>query len=99
MRLTQAQQHGIKRLVEETFGPEAQVLVFGSRLQEYRRGGDLDLLIQIAVPTKRPALKSATLAASVSRLLDGRHVDVLLQAPDLRSLPIHRIAASQGVPL
>jgi hypothetical protein len=44
-------------------------------------------------------LKSATLAASVSRLLDGRHVDVLLQAPDLRSLPIHRIAASQGVPL
>ncbi|MBZ5876667.1 nucleotidyltransferase domain-containing protein [Chromohalobacter israelensis] len=99
MRLTQAQQASIKRCVEEIFGTEARVLVFGSRLDDSRRGGDLDLLVQHPHPIERPALTSARLAARISRLLDGRHVDVLLQAPGLKSLPIHHIAESQGAPL
>lgn len=99
MRLTQTQQQSIKQCVEETFGAEARVLVFGSRLDESRRGGDLDLLIQLPDPVERPALTSARLAARFSRLLGGRHVDVLLQAPGLESFPIHHIAESQGAPL
>ncbi len=59
-------------------------------------GGDLDLLIELAEPVTEPALIAARLSAKVSRLIDGRKVDVLLSAPNLMRLPIHEAALREG---
>ena len=99
MRLSRELQHQIKRLALEEFGDRARVIVFGSRVDDTQKGGDLDLLLQLPYPVENPALQAARFSTLVSRLMDGRKVDVLLQAPQLKVLPVHRIAEATGVPL
>lgn len=45
MRLTAQQQATVRATVLETFGADAQVRLFGSRADDNKRGGDIDLLI------------------------------------------------------
>ena len=45
MRLTPLQRDVFKRLSREVFGLEAHLLLFGSRIDEQRRGGDRDLYV------------------------------------------------------
>ena len=99
MRLTSKQQQIIQLAVREHVGLTAQVILFGSRIDETARGGDIDLLVEIAEPVERPAWLAATLAARIERALGGRKVDVLLQAPNLALLPIHGVARATGVAL
>ena len=70
--------------------------VFGSRLDDEARGGDLDLLVEFTQPVERPALLAAQISAKISRVMHGRKVDVLLSSPNLPHLPIHDIAFQEG---
>ncbi len=99
MRLSPEQIEGIRRVARRLAGERARVRVFGSRLDDSARGGDLDLLLELPDPVANPALLAAQLSAQVSRLMDGRKVDVLLAAPNLRRLPIHDLALNEGQPL
>ena len=96
MRLTQEQIDSIRQVTREEAGPEAVVRVFGSRLNDEVKGGDLDLLVELPGPVEHPAVLAATLSARISRTLYGRKVDVVLLAPNLERLPIHDVALSQG---
>ena len=96
MRLTTEQIDVIRRAVTELAGPRAQVRVFGSRLDDSARGGDLDLLVELSEPVANPAMLSAQIAARVGRALHHRTVDVLLLAPNLKQLPIHEVALREG---
>ena len=66
-------------------------------MDDSRLGGDLDLLVELDAPVQRPAWLAARLGAQISRLLGGRSVDVVLQAPNLQHQPIHDVAAHNGV--
>lgn len=96
MRLTDKQADSIRYIVREVAGPDAKIRVFGSRLREDVGGGDLDLLVELPISVDTPAELAARLSARVSRSLQGRSVDVLLLAPNLRRLPIHEIALREG---
>lgn len=97
MRLTTLQIEAIRDLSRQVAGEQARVRVFGSRLDDSARGGDLDLMIELNEPVPNPALLAAQLSAKVSRTLHGRKVDVLISAPNLRRLPIHDVAYREGV--
>ena len=99
MRLTPEQVAIIREAAAEVFGSDARVWLFGSRVDDAKRGGDIDLLIECDQTITNPAFSAARMAAQVQRGLHGRKVDVLLSAPDLLRLPIHEIARSQGVSL
>lgn len=96
MRLTQRQATEIVQLARQLTGLPVEVRVFGSRLNDRAKGGDLDLMVELPEPEANPALLAARLSAKVSRLMDGRKVDVLLSAPNLMRLPIHEIAFRDG---
>ena len=96
MRLTEDQVKMIRQLAMEVAGTQARVRVFGSRLDDAARGGDLDLLLELPEAVDNPALLAARLSAKVSRLMHGRKVDVLVSAPNLERLPIHDIAFKEG---
>ncbi|MFD2190064.1 hypothetical protein [Pistricoccus aurantiacus] len=79
MRLGCELQHQIKRLALEEFGDQARVIVFGSRVDDTQKGGDLDLLLQLPYPVENPALQMARFSALVSRLMEGRKEAALLE--------------------
>lgn len=99
MRLNPRHIEIIKQLAAEQFGERASLRVFGSRLDDTARGGDIDLLVEVPDPVERPAWQASSLSARVSRALNGRRVDVVLAAPNLAELPIHRLARNQGLRL
>ena len=96
MRLTDHQAQSIRQLALQVAGSHARVRLFGSRLDDSARGGDLDLMLELPEPVANPALLAARLSAQVSRLMHGRKVDVLLSAPNLMRLPIHDMAFKEG---
>ena len=96
MRLTESQIEAIRQLARQVVGQSARVRVFGSRLDDAARGGDLDLMLELNEPVDNPALIAARMSALVSRVMHGRKVDVLLSAPNLMRLPIHDIAYTEG---
>lgn len=99
MRLSSEQVAAIRRDVSLIAGDAARVWLFGSRVHDDARGGDIDLLVELNEPVAEPAQLSAQLAARVSRSIYGRKVDVLVQAPNLLRLPIHAIALAEGIRL
>lgn len=99
MRLSRSAQQSIKRIVTNLLGDAARVRLFGSRLDDTGRGGDIDLLVEVDVSVEAPAELAAKLSVQIMRVCQGRKVDVVLMAPNLPQLPIHRIAQEQGVEL
>ncbi|MDO9610955.1 MAG: nucleotidyltransferase domain-containing protein [Serpentinimonas sp.] len=96
MRLTEHQAKQIVELAHAMAGESAQVRVFGSRLDDAARGGDLDLMLELPESAVNPALLAARFSSRVTRLMQGRKVDVLLAAPKLMRLPIHDLAFREG---
>lgn len=96
MRLTDSQIEVIRYLVHQIVGQNVRVRVFGSRLDDTAHGGDLDLMLELSESVDNPALIAARMSALVSRIMQGRKVDVLLSAPNLMRLPIHDIAFREG---
>ena len=56
MRLTSSQIEYIRQTTRENFGAGASVWLFGSRVDDARRGGDVDLYVE---PTQESTLISA----------------------------------------
>lgn len=46
MRLSDQERRIIRNAAEEIFGPDARVMLFGSRVDDARRGGDIDLFVE-----------------------------------------------------
>ena len=97
MRINQKQHDGIKKIVKLLAGSQAVVILFGSRVDDAKKGGDVDLLVEIPDYVDNPALLTAKLSVKISNLMFGRKVDVLLSAPNLDYLPIHKYARLNGV--
>jgi predicted nucleotidyltransferase len=79
MRLTADQQITIKNIALSTLGPQATVRVFGSRLQDNARGGDIDLLFETPALLPRKAAAICQLYAALIMALGDQKIDVLLK--------------------
>ena len=97
MRLTPEAIAIIVETVKTRLGDEAQVRLFGSRLDDSAKGGDIDLHVSVSQPLTNWVWESAQLAAKLERLLDGRKVDVRLIDASQEALPIDRIAMQERV--
>lgn len=100
MRLTPREIKVIKEAVEAVFGPDAQTFLFGSRVDDTARGGDIDLLVKVGHPVEQPAWDVAGVKAKIiMKLGEEQKIDLVLDAPNLTRAPIHDIALEQGVAL
>lgn len=97
MRLTEQQRHLILASVQQVLGDGVTTKLFGSRVDDQAKGGDIDLYVSSVAPISQPAYCIAMIQAKIMRVLGERKVDVLLDAPNLERQEIHRIAEQQGV--
>lgn len=99
MRLRPEDLETIRQTVMDVTAGEGRVRLFGSRLNDQAKGGDIDLMVEYDRPVDAPAELSARIAVKVSRALGGRKVDVVLRAPNLLETSLHQVALEEGVQL
>ena len=97
MRLDDKTRQIIKGEVATQLGAEAVVRLFGSRVDDSQRGGDIDLLIEPCQPLAHRVQAECRLAARLFIKLGGRKVDVLIRDPLKPQQPIHEQALRQGI--
>ena len=96
MRLTPAQIDTIKSTASAVLGEGVQVWLYGSRLDDQRRGGDVDLLVQTA--RKASVMDRASFKYQVESTLQ-LPVDVLMVQTGQNASPFETIARSKAVEL
>jgi len=99
MRLTPKAREIIRRTTREVFGDEARVRLFGSRIDDSQRGGDIDLLVELPSRHADSRSKSLRLAALLQMQLGDQPIDILVIDPETALQPIHRVAAATGEPI
>ncbi|WP_295879197.1 nucleotidyltransferase domain-containing protein [uncultured Thiohalocapsa sp.] len=99
MQLTTEQALTIRRPTAEIFGPDARVGLFGSRLDDAARGGNIGLLVECDQPVADLAHKRVQLVARLQLRLGDQPIDVLVRAPGAPQGPVHAAAARSGVRL
>lgn len=93
MRLTQQQRESVIELVRQHLGERACVFLYGSRLDDARRGGDVDLAIEAAVTPS--LLEQAALKLALEGML-GLPVDLLFLRPEGQRSSFQSLAMSRA---
>jgi uncharacterized protein len=99
MRLTTQEKQIIKSSVKEVMGSQADVWLFGSRTDDTKRGGDIDLFIEADLhnPLDRVRKKSR-LWAKLQQQLGEQRIDIILaSAKPVEQRRIEQIAKESGV--
>lgn len=100
MRLHEVQHQAIKAIVADIVGAESRIWLFGSRVDDTKRGGDIDLLIETdsIIPNRVDVL--CKLEGRFAKVLGDRKIDILLKdARPSHDAPIYLVAKVKGVPL
>ncbi len=98
MRLSKSEVAAIKAAATDVFGPNVVVRLFGSRVDDARRGGDIDLHVETD-PDHATIENEVRFRARLWRDLDEPQVDVVLTARDASHAWIDRAAIREGVRL
>ncbi|WP_148253763.1 nucleotidyltransferase family protein [Aidingimonas lacisalsi] len=96
MRISQKQAATIQSICQTWLGDDLDLRVYGSRLDDSRRGGDIDLLVITPYPVSR--LRRAQLTMALEDAL-GIAVDVLCYQAGTTPSPFASIALNQALPL
>ncbi len=99
MRIPPNYQTTITETAVKVFGAGASVWLFGSRLDDAAKGGDVDLLIKLESPTADKAALASRYNALLQMKLGLQKFDVLVIDPSTTLKQIHQQALSKGVRL
>ena len=102
MRLSKDDQTAIAKAASAALPAGSRVLLFGSRTDDSRLGGDIDLLVEPPEPVDAAQVVAlrTRLAAGLYRLMGERRIDILVAAaaePDTRLILAQ--ARAQGIEL
>lgn len=97
MRLDDKTRAIIKSEVANQLGADAVVRLFGSRVDDTQRGGDIDLLIEPRKTLASRVQAECRLAARLFIRLGGRKVDVLIKDPHNPTQAIYEQALQHGI--
>lgn len=98
MRLTPEQIHTIKSTAQAVLGEGTVVSLFGSRLDDSRRGGDIDLYIDCQPMSPAEQLDAKLhLLVQLKRQLGDQKIDIVFApTPGQAPWPIHQSVMQQA---
>lgn len=99
MRLTSEQILAIKKTAHQVLGQDARVTLFGSRVNDALKGGDIDLLFEVDRAVDNRAVVMGALYASLISSLGDRKIDVLFKDAATPMAPVMAMAHQTGVVL
>ena len=99
VRLTVCQRTEILHTARELFGPRVRVVLFGSRVDDRLRGGDIDLMIDTDLDTQSAHERELAFLVELKKRIGDRKIDVIVRSPDRPAKSIHDAALRHGVEL
>lgn len=101
MRLTDFQADVIRDSVVKNFGQATRVWLFGSRIDEQRKGGDIDLYIEPEFQDAAQLVDAKLyLLRDIHKKLGEQKIDVIIRRQAFNEdLPIFRVARETGIRL
>lgn len=76
MRLSKREIEAILQVAEDIYGTDVKVYLFGSRVDDSRRGGDIDLLVR-TTSQKKGILDRVRMAARIKSLIGDQKIDII----------------------
>ena len=99
MRMLPGYQAAITEIAVKVFGANTSVWLFGSRLDDAAKGGDVDLLVKLESPTADKVLLAARYNALLQMKLGMQKFDILVIDPTTPLKQIHQQALAKGMRL
>ncbi len=82
---------------KEYFGNNIKLYLFGSRIDDNKRGGDIDLFIE---STQKIELQTEIrFLRAIYKNITSRKVDLLIKTPYRQDKPIYHTALNEGIRL
>ena len=99
MRLTQQEIEIIKSSVHDVIGKNANIWLFGSRADDSKRGGDIDLFIEADLPDPIQRLeKKLQLWTKLQLRLGEQQIDIIIKTTESKeSKLIEEVAKKTGI--
>jgi predicted nucleotidyltransferase len=101
MRLSTDEREAIVEAIRQTFGAGAKTWLFGSRTDDRKRGGDIDLLVESLQPEAESVRLALQAIGRIQRAIGEQKIDLVVTdgSPEKEGLLIIKNARQQGVPL
>lgn len=102
MLVLRLQAHEIESICTEVtsiFGSDAHVWLFGSRVYDAARGGDIDLYIEAEGDERSRQSKSRALRFALLTRLGDQRIDIVTAPPGGKGRSIDDVALREGVEL
>jgi predicted nucleotidyltransferase len=96
MRLELREIRAVREAARAVFGERTTVRVFGSRVHDHLKGGDLDLHLEVE-PGQATFVNEMAFRDLIEQPLDELKVDVVLRERGAALTPIDEIALRDGV--
>jgi len=97
MRLSQEEQSNIKNLAKKIFGETSKVILFGSRVFDNKKGGDIDLLIENDERNKLTLINKIHFLIELKNKIGEQKIDIVLNYGSKKS--IIKTANNTGIQL
>ena len=95
MRLTKQQITCLVNATHLCFGDTADIWLFGSRVHDNKKGGDIDLYIETDLEKNTVAAK-LKMRELIWPLFGEQKIDIIVRSRSKSLSPIHEIALSSG---
>jgi predicted nucleotidyltransferase len=99
MRLSDAEHAEIVTMAKQRFGQHAVVRLFGSRTDDARNGGDIDLHIQAESAELATLANELKFAAELKDRIGDQKIDVIVRRPEHDHRGIDDVAVLTGIVL
>lgn len=96
MRLSKNQVKIITQILKKIAGESTQAYLYGSRINDQAKGGDIDLFIKVKEKISR--IEQARIKMELEQAL-GLPVDIIVQDEDSQCTPFQEIAYANSIKL
>ncbi|MCX7083977.1 MAG: nucleotidyltransferase domain-containing protein [Methylococcales bacterium] len=97
MRLSDFEIKTIKHLANQFYGQQAKVVLFGSRVDDSKKGGDIDVFIE--TPLETNIKDKLNFLVQLENYIGEQKVDLVVKSKNSPPKDIFNIAKSTGIVL
>ena len=100
MRISEHEISLIKKLAHQIFGSKTKIYLFGSRIDDRKKGGDIDLFISSEQKSNLTLSKKIEFLVELKSFIGNQKIDVILDTDSTRQKKqFHRSITRQAVEL